>query len=213
MPPLSGAIDLRDTFAEFGSQQGISIANKQNLIAFNPVCEVSEQNFSMYQEAEETNCRIVFIFNIDCGFFNYYYEQGLRHGDIVPMILSGILHFNSIKVLNPEIYAKIKVFIPGALILSQNGLVGEIGEQFITEFQKSIDGYPSLLSCMQYDSLYHLGYALDLAVSRGYEYEDPKTLNDDLRSIRYSGCTGKVSFDRNTNDRSFSGFNVQQYIY
>ena len=118
------------------------------LIPWNTACGENEENLEIYQEAEETDCRIVFIFNIDCGFFKHFYDEGLRHGDIVPMILSRIVHFNSIKVLNPEIYSKIKVFIPGALILSQNGLVGEIGDNFITEFQMRQDGYPSVLSCV-----------------------------------------------------------------
>ena len=68
--------------------------------------------------------------------------------------------------------------------------------------------FPVTYSCIQYDSLYHLAYALDFAVIRGVDFEDPVTLNYHLRITRYTGCTGAISFEKSTNNRSFSGFGI-----
>ena len=46
---------------------------------------------------------------------------------------------------------------------------------------------------------------------RGFDYEDPQSLKYNLRMARYTGCTGKVSFEKDSNDRSFNGIFIQQY--
>ena len=72
---------------------------------------------------------------------------------------------------------------------------------------------PPIFSWLHYDSLYHLANALDMAVARGLEFEDPETLHSSLRTTRFTGCSGYASFDINTNDRSFAGYDIYQYVY
>ena len=52
-----------------------------------------------------------------------------------------------------------------------------------------------------------------MAVARGLEFEDPETLHSSLRTTRFTGCSGYASFDINTNDRSFAGYDIYQYVY
>ena len=80
---------------------------------------------------------------------------------------------------------------------------------YYEKFKPLFNGVPpQVFSCIQYDSLWNLAYALDLAVTRGFDYEDPVTLNDILRNTRFTGCTGNVSFDKSSNDRTYSGFAI-----
>jgi hypothetical protein len=61
--------------------------------------------------------------------------------------------------------------------------------------------------------MYLIGYSLDLAVRRGMDYEDPARLNAVIRLSRFTGCTGAISFDSGSNNRSFTGFDITQYEY
>ena len=56
--------------------------------------------------------------------------------------------------------------------------------------------------------MYLLAYAFDGALSRGIDYEVPIKLNDEIRNTRFTGCSGKISFEKDTNDRSFPGFDM-----
>jgi hypothetical protein len=58
-----------------------------------------------------------------------------------------------------------------------------------------------------------LGNSLDLAVRRGSDFEVPKTFNKMVRLSRFTGCSGAVSFEQGSNNRSFSGFDIQQFEY
>jgi hypothetical protein len=55
-----------------------------------------------------------------------------------------------------------------------------------------------------------LGYALDLSLRRGFDYETPSELNSIIRGVRFTGCTGFATFDKTSNDRSYSGINIIQ---
>jgi hypothetical protein len=55
-----------------------------------------------------------------------------------------------------------------------------------------------------------LGNSLDLAVRRGFDFEVGAVLQSMIKLTRFSGCTGAVSMEQSTNNRSFSGFDILQ---
>lgn len=106
------------------------------------------------------------------GFLNYAFHDGLDPTDIIP-IIPGYYTMEILKLETPHLYDEIKGFMNGALIFGIQGYIGDIGEQFVKEFDRRLGGYPAIYSCVQYDSLYHLAYTLDHAVTRGIDYENP----------------------------------------
>jgi hypothetical protein len=58
-----------------------------------------------------------------------------------------------------------------------------------------------------------LSNTLDLAVKQGLDYEVPQELNRLLRGATFTGCSGFLTFESDTNDRSFSGLRMYEHIY
>jgi hypothetical protein len=87
--------------------------------------------------------------------------------------------------------------------------VGDVGQSFFADYT-STSGFPPILyNCIEYDSNYLIGYALDNSLKLGFDFEDPDTLNRMIKDTRFSGCTGRVILDKSTNDRRLSGFILQ----
>jgi hypothetical protein len=142
-----------------------------------------------------------------------WYDAGYRAGDFIPMLSGGINDLQDAKFLDYEKYSKIKQFYEGGIVFAQSGYIGEIGYNFFGNFSKLYQFAPQFLSCFQYDGMLLLGNSLDLAVRRGFDFEVPRTFNDMIRLSRFTGCSGAVSFDKSSNNRSFSGFDIQQFEY
>ena len=58
--------------------------------------------------------------------------------------------------------------------------------------------------------MYTLAYAFDSAMPRGFDYELPEQLKNEIRSQRFTGCSGFISFVKNSNDRSLPPFSLYQ---
>ena len=56
-------------------------------------------------------------------------------------------------------------------------------------------------------------HGLELGVNRGHDYEIGDILNKHMRHARFTGCSGQISFDQTSNDRTISGFDVSQFRF
>ena len=90
----------------------------------------------------------------------------------------------------------------GAVQFTSVSFVGKLGQQVKTDFIARYQIQPIPNSCFCYDSALALSYALDLVIRNGHDYTDPTVLLKYLRGSRFVGCTGTVTFDPDTNDRS-----------
>ena len=63
----------------------------------------------------------------ETGGLYYFHKAGLKSEDILP-ITSGFTLLSTIKASDPEVYDGMKQQLKGALNLSQNGFVGDVGE-------------------------------------------------------------------------------------
>jgi hypothetical protein len=59
--------------------------------------------------------------------------------------------------------------------------------------------------------MWHLAYGLDLVNHKGLNIYDHELLNRYMRSVRFTGCGGQISFSRNSNDISFKWLDVSQF--
>lgn len=61
--------------------------------------------------------------------------------------------------------------------------------------------------------MFTLAYSFDAMLTRGTDYEIPSELNKEIRTQRFTGCSGYLSFERDTNDRNFPAFQLYQTEY
>jgi hypothetical protein len=62
---------------------------------------------------------------------------------------------------------------------------------------------------VQYDGVKLLGMVLDNSINRGIEFEDAEIFNKEIRKSKWTGCSGKISFETETNNRSFTGMELK----
>ena len=129
------------------------------------------------------------------------YDLGMRRGDVV---------FLAVEWLGPELFQqidslmqmKILELCSGAIQFFPASKVGAIGQTFEAQYQAAYHMESPFYACFYYDAAYLLAYALDYMITRGKDYTQPLALNTALRATRFHGCTGLVTIDTSSNDRS-----------
>ena len=105
---------------------------------------------------------------------------------------------SNVKVLketNPERFYKVFELAQNALHIFQSFFTNEIGGKFISTYLAEFKAFPTVFSWGNYDSIFHLSHGLEFSISRGYDYEDGLLLNRNMRQVRFTGWTGKISFE------------------
>jgi hypothetical protein len=119
---------------------------------------------------------------------------------------------NGLKETDPELHRKNVEIFRNQISMTMSSFRGELGQQFDKQFTEMTHGiHPFVLSCAHHDGLLWLAWTLDLALKRGFDYEESDVLNNTLRGAKLTGCTGLLVFDKTSNDRGFSGYDISQY--
>lgn len=103
----------------------------------------------------------------------------------------------------------------GTIAQNQPMYLGEIGELLTGAFQQYAEGRAApFYTCYDYDSPYQLANALDKALVRGEDFENPLILHRFLREARYTGCSGEIVLEQGlSNDRRLPGLDLIQISY
>ena len=62
-----------------------------------------------------------------------------------------------------------------------------------------------------YDGMYHFAKGLQDTILAGQDFEIPSVLNNYLKAVKFTGCTGKIAFESETNLRRLIGFRIIQF--
>ncbi|CAG9316649.1 unnamed protein product [Blepharisma stoltei] len=141
-----------------------------------------------------------------------FYDLGLRKGDI--LFYTGYLdHLNSVGTNDEFLYKRIEIGIP-LMSIWQSIFIGNKGKEIYDEFYSTYNNTePGLFACPYFDAAYLIGSALDWAINRGLDYENPAVFQKSIRDVKFIGCTGTVYIQKNTNDRSISSLSIRANTY
>ena len=129
------------------------------------------------------------------------YDLGMRRGDVVFLAIEW-MGPELFQQSDPEMKQKILELCSGAIQFYPIAKIGHIGQTFAEQYQTTYGQEAPFYACFYYDAAYLLAYALDYMLSKGLDYSQPWALNHVLKSTKFRGCSGLVSIDENSNDRS-----------
>jgi hypothetical protein len=143
------------------------------------------------------------------------YELGLRMDDVV------ILNDSQDSTLwkdgsPPEVVAERLTLVVDTFNFEQSAFAGPLGSSSRDLIRESIGQPPYPGQCQYFDSCYLLVYALQTMIIKGRDFEDTAALNFQLRDTSFYGCTGRVSIDKDSNDRrdqDVDVFNIKEVTY
>jgi ABC-type branched-subunit amino acid transport system substrate-binding protein len=127
------------------------------------------------------------------------YEVGLRTDDLM------ILNQAQDSVLwdsgSPDDVAQRMSLNLNTFNFEQSAFSGPLGNYSKVLITQAIEAPANSGHCQYYDSCYLLVYALKTMIIRGKDFEDTAAMNFQLRDTAFYGCTGRVSVDKDSNDR------------
>ena len=138
------------------------------------------------------------------------YDRGMRSGD---MIFLGIEWLSTDLILTADETDKPKFadLLKGSITCVPHGFVGSLGARVSKRLQAvSVVDYST---CLYYDSTLLYAYALRTMLKTGKDFEDPQLLCSEMKSTRFVGCSGIVTFEAGTNDRSQMNFELNNLKY
>lgn len=159
------------------------------------------------KNAVETGCNIFVLCMSDPApyfWMEVLYDYGIRRGDIT-IIITTITGPDAISFANGN-NTKREELLFGSLSLYNAGWMGVHGEKIQEEVNK-LYNY-SWMSSFYIDATYSIAHSLDLAIREGKDFEDPGVFMTAQRQTRFTGASGLVSLEPNTNDRSLNFFHV-----
>mmetsp|Transcript_23765 Transcript_23765/g.23539 ORF Transcript_23765/g.23539 Transcript_23765/m.23539 type:complete len:167 (+) Transcript_23765:1012-1512(+) len=139
-------------------------------------------------------------------FIEDFYDAGLRRGEAIFIFPSRISE-NLVIETDPVQKAKLYNLLYGSIVVDQADWVGDFGK----EVKKGIAAnYPGSLTnrCFSFDSVLLLMNGIKFTLIGGENVEDYKILNANLRKQRFIGCSGTVSIENGSNERSVMTFGI-----
>jgi ABC-type branched-subunit amino acid transport system substrate-binding protein len=128
------------------------------------------------------------------------YDVGLRTNDV--LMFQFIDAYNSRDpTMTEEQHERRKSLLMNSFLLVGSVFNGPKAEQIKALISEAFGYTAAPLHCLFYDSSYLLLYALKTMILRGKDYEDSSALNYQLRDTAFYGCSGRISIDKDTNDR------------
>ncbi|CAG9319088.1 unnamed protein product [Blepharisma stoltei] len=151
-----------------------------------------------------TQARLI-IMLVQCPLCNYvteyFYDLGLRKGDI--LIFGGTPDILTYLSTNDTTLYKRQEIASSAFGFNFQYWIGQIGEEAKSRILSKFSTPPNSFSCDYYDAIYLAGNALDYMINRGQDYKNSTKLMAVIRETQFTGCTGKVSINKGSNDRIF----------
>lgn len=204
-------IDFYENFLRIAKEYHIEISNRESLRGIDPFLtnETIGQYTEHFQEILRNNVRPLL-----CSLFlpgpayvlQALYDLGARAGDI---IYFGEISTQMLAVLPPGNASKAAELALGGMHVTSATYIGAVGKAAWSAFKRKYSFEPQTDSCFFYDSAYALAHTLKFLIYQGRNYEDPKVFMAALRKTQFRGCSGIVAFEPGSNDRSFSGYVIE----
>lgn len=137
------------------------------------------------------------------------YDRGIRTGDLVFLAIEWLTLDKVTTAEEPEKLV-FQELLKGAITCVPHGFVGAKGA-IITERLRNIELDYS--DCLYYDAVLLLAHALRSMLLTGKDFEDPYLLSREMRASRFVACSGIVTFEPGTNDRSQMSFELNNLKY
>lgn len=166
------------------------------------------------QVQELINCKariavlIVYVAQLEV-ILRMLYDRGIRAGDIVFMAIEW-LSLNRVQVTDLSDRAKFQELLKGAVTCVTHGFVGAQGNDIAKRLQYIGKDWQD---CLYYDSVLLYAHALHTMLVTGRDFENPHILSREMRASRFTGCSGLVTFEAGTNDRSQMSFELNNLQY
>lgn len=197
--------------------RGIEVINRNNtLLAENFTSTSIETDLDWFRPLIESKVRIVMIVSVSKDIIekvvSSLYAAGARRGDIVIVavawLIDGIWEY-----MRGDHYKEYSELMPGAFISFPMSFLGREGKRVYHNLKRQYGVEPPSGMCLFYDSGMLVAHALDFLIENGEDAEDGFMVNSALRTTRFTGCTGVVYIDPDSNDRSQMDFLVQNLQY
>ncbi|CAG9309801.1 unnamed protein product [Blepharisma stoltei] len=129
------------------------------------------------------------------------YNAGFRKGDIILFVYSRSTSAFAYEP-DPAQMKKLEELYYGTITMDQAEWVGEYGKKIQKGYEKAFSASNDAYRCFSFDTAMLLLNGIKYTIDQGGSVEDFATLNANLRMQRFIGCSGTVSIDKDSNDRS-----------
>lgn len=191
-----------ELFADGAKRAGLELANSESLRV---LPDKDSEWREVFAELVRVKVRPVVLISIEKEVIVRsvlsMYEAGLRRGDVVIVAVTWLV--DNIWSFFPS--SELRVFqelLSGAIMAFPAAYVGAQGRGLQGSFRKRMAAEPPLGACLFYDSMMLVGKALDFIIDSGQSAENPQTVISAVRGTKFHGCSGLVSIDPSSNDRS-----------
>jgi ABC-type branched-subunit amino acid transport system substrate-binding protein len=164
----------------------------------------------------QTNIRpaiLILLSSYRKAFFDTLARRGVKAEDFMS-INQPPLNFLWSDLTEPGLQDRMQVLLH-CFDISQSSFTGEYGRELEKEFNSKLENgeKTSAGHCQYFDGTLHLIKALKKMMLIGKDFMDANTFMAELRSTSFVGCTGKISIEKDSNDRRDQAneiFNVMQ---
>ncbi|CAG9309852.1 unnamed protein product [Blepharisma stoltei] len=157
------------------------------------------------EEFLQLRARVIFLLILSPSqlyFVEDLYNTGFRRGDAI-LFLYNRASSAFVYESDPSEVQKLWELYYGTVTMDQAEWVGNYGQKVKSGFLKAFTQVTDY-RCFSYDSAMLLLNGIKYTIDQGENVEDFTTLNTNLRLQRFLGCSGTISIDKNSNDRSKS---------
>ncbi|CAG9330730.1 unnamed protein product [Blepharisma stoltei] len=90
----------------------------------------------------------------------------------------------------------------GSLMFFPVSYAGAFGQKVYNDYTYNYKTDPIGYTGFAFDSILASAYAIEQVIVQGKDYNDPNVLMSAIRNLRFTGATGLVKIEQNTNDRA-----------
>ncbi|CAG9309841.1 unnamed protein product [Blepharisma stoltei] len=133
-------------------------------------------------------------------FFEDLYDTGLRRGDAIFIFYDRVAYAFYLET-NTTQREKLKELLYGSIMITQADWVGDYGKEIKQRYIKEFS-YPLDYRCFSFDAAMLLLHGIRYTINQGGNVENSTLLNTYLRNQKFTGCSGTIAIESDTNDRS-----------
>lgn len=162
------------------------------------------------KDAVNSGGNIVFLLMSDPTvyfFLEGLYDYGIRRSDFVYILFTPSV-FDQIYSEDGD-QAKREELMDGTHMAYNTMWMGEYGYQVQNDY-KNFSG-KTWLPCFYIDAVFTIAHTLEYLIYQGRDYEDPEEFIFVLRSIRFLGATGVISFEKTGNSRNLYYYGIYNF--
>jgi ABC-type branched-subunit amino acid transport system substrate-binding protein len=195
---------MGETIFETAPDLGITVSNKNNFIDY-VAAEKDDSVLDPYvDEVMGLDNKIVAIFATPAHaslILQKFVDMGVKRGDY--MFVSD--YWVDVRSIGTEERLDIAV---GAIQATQASFVEEYGKWVEAEIDQFNENSYIFYTCWVYDRYWAAIHAIDAALQLGKDFEHTDVFREMIAEIRFTGCTGFIEMQKDTNDRHYEPLDI-----